>query len=143
MRRAICSGFKCCPKLLKPTPKISLRNKQRKNRKWNITMKSMHLTNQRRRRVRLNDQTEPNSVIHLLYFSKGTACADDLVVLIAFAKSSVVMGPGVGILSGSACSLQLILSKSCSFSIYNISLRRGFIAASLQTSLISEPLYPY
>lgn len=101
----------------------------------------MRLMNQKKRRS--EDElihTEPNSAIHLLYFSKGTACAEDFVVLIAFARSSVVIGPGVGILLGSAYSLQFISSKSYSFSIYIISLRKGFIAASLQTSLMSDPL---
>jgi len=96
--------------------------------------------NQKRRRSEELTQTDPNSAIHLLYLSKGTACAEDFVVLIALARSSAVTGPGVGILAGSACSLQFILSKSYSCSIFIINLRKGFIAASLQTSLMSDPL---
>ena len=54
--------------------------------------------------------------------------------------SSMVIGPGLGILFGSAASLQLIASKSVSCSIAIISRLSGFIAASLQTNLISLPL---
>ena len=88
-------------------------------------------------------QTDPNSFIHFLYYSNGTACAEDFVFMTAFSKSSIVIGPGLGICFGSAASLQFILSKSNSYSIAYISLLSGFIAASLLTSLTSLPEYPY
>lgn len=49
-----------------------------------------------------NIQTEPNSCIHLLYLSNGTACADAFVDSNALLKSWFVTGPGDGIALGSA-----------------------------------------
>jgi hypothetical protein len=52
--------------------------------------------------------TDPNSVIHFSYLSRGTACADDFVVSIESFISSEVIGPGMGTLFGSTASAQFV-----------------------------------
>ena len=53
--------------------------------------------------------------------------------------SSLVIGPGPGICLSSTVWLQLIVSVSVWSSIYCIRRRKGFMAASLQTSRMSLP----